>query len=181
MKQTYMIWEAEFPLNLCDEIVEKSLSEGALGKGTIFYEEWETSQDRRNSNVKFLKDPTLKQEMLKYAFLANKEFEVEISYLPNVQFTEYREGCFYDTHHDVDWFSPLQRQRKLSITIQLTDSNLYEGGDFNFRSGIQPDPQVLRKKGTILVFPSYIEHSVSKVTKGIRHSLVGWVEGPKWK
>ena len=181
MQQTYRIWEAQFPLDRCDEIVEKSLSEGSLGKGTVHYEDLETSQDKRDSNVKFLEDPILKQELLQYVFLANKDFEVEISYLPNIQFTEYKEGCFYDNHHDVDWFSRSQTDRKLSITIQLTDPNLYEGGDFKFRSGLQPDPQVLRKKGTILVFPSYLEHSVSKVTKGIRHSLVGWVEGPKWK
>ena len=181
MQQTYWIWEAEFSSDRCDEIVQKTLSEGSFSQGTIHYEDLETSKDRRNSNVKFLDDSVLKQEILQYLFLANNRFEVEISYLPNIQFTEYKEGCFYDNHHDVDWFSHSQTDRKLSITIQLTDPNLYEGGDFKFRSGLQPDPQVLRKKGTILVFPSYLEHSVSKVTKGIRHSLVGWVEGPKWK
>ena len=72
--------------------------------------------------------------------------------------------------------------RKLSVTIQLSDSNDYEGGDFVFDQEYQsPDPKALRKKGTILVFPSPIRHAVKPVTKGTRKSLVAWVEGPKWK
>jgi PKHD-type hydroxylase len=72
--------------------------------------------------------------------------------------------------------------RKLSITIQLSDSDDYEGGNFILdRQYQQPDSKDLRTKGTILVFPSPIKHKVTPVTKGIRKSLVAWVEGPKWR
>jgi len=35
-----------------------------------------------------------------------------------------------------------------------------------------------KEKGTIICFPSYIIHRVSKVTKGQRRSLVLWIHGP---
>ena len=73
--------------------------------------------------------------------------------------------------------------RKLSMTIQLSDSHEYEGGDFKFRDDITnlPTKEQLRKKGTVLIFPSFLYHSVQPVTKGIRKSLVTWIEGPAWR
>ena len=38
-----------------------------------------------------------------------------------------------------------------------------------------------RKKGTIIFFPSYTLHEVTKVTKGTRRALVGWATGPAFK
>ena len=74
--------------------------------------------------------------------------------------------------------------RKLSMTIQLSDPDDYEGGDFVFnvnQIGQSPDREQLRKKGTVLVFPSFIMHGVKPVTKGTRKSLVSWIEGPTWR
>ena len=69
--------------------------------------------------------------------------------------------------------------RKLSIIIQLTDENEYEGGNFEFKY-IQT-PESCRIQGSVLVFPSYNEHRVTEVTKGVRNSLVCWMEGPRWR
>jgi PKHD-type hydroxylase len=56
----------------------------------------------------------------------------------------------------------------------------YEGGDFKFYD----DEEFALKeksKGSILVFPSYMQHCVKEVTKGNRYSLVVWFLGPKFK
>jgi len=37
------------------------------------------------------------------------------------------------------------------------------------------------KTGSIVVFPSDMEHRVAPVTKGIRYSLVVWFVGPPFK
>ena len=37
------------------------------------------------------------------------------------------------------------------------------------------------KKGTFIVFPSFVKHRVRPVTKGIRHSMVLWHLGMPWK
>lgn len=80
----------------------------------------------------------------------------------------------YDWHYDVgpEHFST----RKLSFSIQLSNEDDYKGGDLEFLPALKTD-QNPRKKGCIIVFPSYLTHRVSTVTEGMRNSLVGWVHG----
>ena len=68
--------------------------------------------------------------------------------------------------------------RKLSFTMQLSDSNDYEGGDLVLYPG---GPEIIadRSKGAITIFPSYVLHEVKPVTKGSRCSLVVWFRGNK--
>jgi PKHD-type hydroxylase len=70
--------------------------------------------------------------------------------------------------------------RKLSLSIQLSDPEEYEGGDLCLHgggSGMYMD----KKQGTLIVFPSYTLHEVTPVTKGERNSLVTWVTGKPFK
>jgi len=74
--------------------------------------------------------------------------------------------------------------RKLSLTLNLTDPNDYEGGDLLFDFGTsaqakqsEEEIKIARTQGTIVVFPSFIRHCVSPVTKGRRYSLVNWSLG----
>ena len=66
------------------------------------------------------------------------------------------------------------------MTLSLSNPNDYEGGnlEFDFRDneeGSQPRVcKEIRKKGSIIVFPSFVWHRVTPVTKGLRHSLVCW-------
>ena len=69
--------------------------------------------------------------------------------------------------------------RKLSISIQLTDPSEYEGGDFEFQN--IENPCNFRTQGSVLVFASHQVHRVTKISKGKRNSLVGWMEGPRWR
>ena len=112
-------------------------------------------------------------------------FGVDLTKIFNIQYTEYHGNTkgFYHTHMDSYLGSGELSDRKLSMTIQLSDSHEYEGGDFKFRDDITnlPTKEQLRKKGTVLIFPSFLYHSVQPVTKGIRKSLVTWIEGPAWR
>jgi PKHD-type hydroxylase len=70
--------------------------------------------------------------------------------------------------------------RKLSMVLSLLDSDDYEGGDFEIKTGVQS--QILPfKKGRVVAFPSWTLHRVTPVTKGIRKTVVVWVGGPKFK
>lgn len=70
--------------------------------------------------------------------------------------------------------------RKLSVVVQLSDPSEYEGGDLQIH--INDTPIGLhREQGMALVFPSYILHEVTPVTKGTRHSLVGWTSGEPFR
>jgi len=70
--------------------------------------------------------------------------------------------------------------RKLSITFQLSPPEAYTGGDLEFNRTGTPT-QAPRDRGTFVMFPSYILHRVTPVTKGTRHAIVAWVNGPPFK
>lgn len=70
--------------------------------------------------------------------------------------------------------------RKLSLSIQLSDPNSYEGGDFLLYDGEKPII-LPKEQGKLIAFPSYTLHEVTPVTKGERYSLVAWITGPQFK
>ena len=98
----------------------------------------------------------------------------------NTQIGRYKsadEG-YYDWH--MDSFPPKDGvQRKLSISILLSDPSEFEGGELQFK-GIE-DQKILTKQGSIVVFPSFVEHKVAPVTKGVRYSAVTWASGPSFR
>ena len=97
----------------------------------------------------------------------------------HIQYTEYYAGGgHYDWHMDI---GPQELStRKVSITVQLSHPDEYKGGDLElFRS---PNPEKApRGYGSVVVFPSYMMHRVTKVTEGARKSLVLWVGGESYK
>ena len=66
--------------------------------------------------------------------------------------------------------------RKLSMSCLLTDPSEFEGGNLQVQTSDTPY-DVKLEKGDIVIFPSYVLHRVSPVTKGVRHSLVAWANG----
>jgi len=98
----------------------------------------------------------------------------------SLQFGEYKsnpggENGKYDWHMDIGKGSI--STRKLSMSIQLSDSSEYEGGDLEFmiHRNIIKAP---RDKGAVIFFPSYLTHRITPVTSGKRQSLVTWFHGP---
>ena len=87
---------------------------------------------------------------------------------------QFPKGSSYDWHVDIGNNFPT---RKLSFIVQLSDPKDYEGGDVEFLNS-KTDKESLRQQGKLIIFPSFITHRMSKVTKGVRHAIVGWVHGP---
>ena len=71
--------------------------------------------------------------------------------------------------------------RKVSITVQLSGSDEYEGGELEYWKGGQDIQKAPRGKGVVFIFPSYMMHRVTPVTKGVRRSFVLWVGGGHYK
>ena len=80
----------------------------------------------------------------------------------------------YDWHTDVGPGN--SSTRKISVSVQLTDSNKYEGGNLEVNCNGQVR-QAVKEKGSISLFPSYALHRVSPVTSGERWVLVIWIHG----
>jgi PKHD-type hydroxylase len=96
------------------------------------------------------------------------------------QFTNYEAPSGkYGKHVDRGMNIPV---RKLSISIQLTNPEEYEGGELKLYDGDDEEASVMDKtQGTLIIFPSYVLHEVMPVTKGERNSLVTWVTGKQFK
>jgi PKHD-type hydroxylase len=109
----------------------------------------------------------------------DKYFNFDLNFIQTLQFTTYTDdNDFYDKHVDMLFHS--NGTRKLSFTIQLSETDSYEGGDVLLHTNAVPI-KLNREQGIGTFFPSYVLHEVKPVTKGIRYSLVGWVVGPKFK
>ena len=54
------------------------------------------------------------------------------------------------------------------------------GGDLKFFED-NTGSIAVKQQGTLILFPSYVLHQVTPVTKGERNSLVAWVTGDKFK
>lgn len=107
-------------------------------------------------------------------------FQYDLDYLELLQFTVYDQlNDHYNAHMDA--VMPIcVHNRKLSFSVQLTAPEDYDGCDLEiFRNGeYQP---AVRTQGSMIFFPSFILHQVTPLTRGTRHSLVGWVCGPNFK
>jgi PKHD-type hydroxylase len=95
-----------------------------------------------------------------------------------MQLTRYGKGDFFDWH--LDFGAGEISDRKLSLTVQLSDPDEYEGGDLEFMIN-QNVVKAPREKGTVIVFPSFIMHRVTPITKGVRQSIVAWASGPPYR
>jgi PKHD-type hydroxylase len=133
---------------------------------------------RLNENTNWL----FKKIIDKVIDVNGRNFDLQLKFLEDLQFSEYTEEKrgFYSKHYDCGTKKSIQNFvdiRKLSFTIQLTDENEYEGGELIFYID-EEEKKAPKSKGTIIFFESDILHEVTPVTKGIRHSLVSWVQGP---
>lgn len=145
----------------------------------------ETENDElRKSSVMFLEDePATNWIYQKLAAMAmeinNTRFWFDLlGFNQHLQLTNYTVGDHFNWHQDFG--AGEISDRKLSLTVQLSDPDEYEGGDLEFmvNHNVVKAPRV---KGTIIIFPSFILHRVTPITKGTRKSIVGWVSGPPFR
>ena len=130
----------------------------------------------------------------------NADWNVNIDYFENFQYTQYTadrgKPGFYTWHTDHGGMLNNDGTiRKLSITIQLSEPDDYNGGHFQWLEPVNEFNQLTKEKvvdvhkmvqtapcsakaiGTMIVFPSFVYHQVTPVTMGTRRSLVGWACG----
>jgi len=154
---------------------------------------------KRNSNIIWMNDRWIYDQIQPYIHRANKEagWNFEWDWSESCQFTKYGKGQYYDWHCD-SWEHPYNNPndlnsngkiRKLSVTCTLSDPSEYSGGEleFNFNNPENTSKKNIVKckeilsKGSICVFPSFVWHRVCPVKKGTRYSLVIWNLGYPFK
>ena len=96
------------------------------------------------------------------------------------QYSEYDESYkgHYDWHIDYTMKTPDQPlSRKISFSLGISEKDEYEGGELITKMNMNENSCKL-DKGEVFVFPSWMLHKVTPVTKGKRKVIVGWGLGP---
>jgi PKHD-type hydroxylase len=187
MNGLWQMWESCVPPDICDQIVQEGKSRPKMS-GTITSNSI-VDTNIRSSNICWIRfGDEVFEDIWKFVERKFHEanvnaFGVDINYIESLQFTNYDASIegHYGWHEDIFWEKNSPSARKLSMVIQLTDPNNYTGGNLELQVPQPPDLNTLRKKGTLIVFPSFVKHRVTKVESGERNSLVAWIEGPNWR
>jgi PKHD-type hydroxylase len=194
MNYTYRIFTKAVSEQYCDFISNELATKFPEQQGTTgtTKEEIEKSAEKRKSRIRWVHPRQDTRELFAFfnSMLDNINrktygFDLSLGVEP-FQYTEYHgdENGHYSWHMDCHYGHQLS-DRKLSMSLQLSHPEEYEGGQFCINKHATgpdlTDPAIFAPKGSVIVFPSYIEHCVTPVTKGIRKSLVGWWNGPSYR
>lgn len=183
------------------QVFDKNLEESRIGNNQV--------EDKvRNAKNTWIPDEHWSTGFVwHYVCKANREnflYDIENIQGSTMQYTVYGEGQFYNWHQDLGisgFYKPnvlpgqcqpmenaqdfisreTERIRKLSFSLQLSDADEYEGGQFQLLDEAGKIYTAPKKKGTLIIFDARASHRVRKITKGTRKSIVGWIVGPRWK
>jgi len=177
----YAFWNNAFSKEECQTIINIAKNKGLI-KGTTKG----VTKDVRDSKISWLYpvddiDWVFRRVTDMTLSLNERFFKFDLFGLnEGFQFTNYEAPSGkYGKHVDRGMNMPV---RKLSISIQLTDPEEYEGGELKLYDGDDDEAIVMDKtQGTLILFPSYVLHEVMPVTKGTRNSLVTWITGKQFK
>jgi PKHD-type hydroxylase len=208
LKNYYFYYPKGFSEKTCDNLI-RAYSDFKFDQGTVQVDDKQEQQgeeieNSRNSNVFFTGEPELYQLLNPFIHHANEKagWNFQWDWTESCQIAKYKKNQFYNWH--IDQFqdpypdndkhvSHRNKIRKLSTVVALSNGSEYEGGDFemDFRNN-RPVKNAkeasnidtishLRKKGTVIVFPSFVWHRVTPVLSGTRYSLVSWSLGDPFK
>ncbi len=174
----------EFDAETCSRII--GLAEGKWQPSLVEGSSGEDGPDAnlRISDIFFTQEQWILDIIWPYMAAYNNVsgLNFDISSVEELQLTRYPPGAFYDFHIDgfgTKRFSVKGNVRKISLSIQLNED--YEGGEFQIarcRQGEIEIDTLEKSTGSLIIFPSALEHRVAPVTSGIRYSLVAWFLGP---
>tara|TARA_R110000796_G_scaffold125456_2_gene239997 strand:+ start:240 stop:833 length:594 start_codon:yes stop_codon:yes gene_type:complete len=175
--RTHTYFHEIFPLSLLSNTVDHIISTKPL-----------THQSDTDNNQP---NPTLKrkginieyEEILNpfYTILnncihqANQNYNFDLDFIDELIYMEYS-----SSNSGLRWHMDIGENRsslrKLSFSIFLNDLNEFEGGELE----IMRDEKNLRIQshtGSIILFPSYLQHRVTPIIKGVRKVIVGFIGG----
>lgn len=172
-----LVFTGIFSAEECQRIMDLSRTRRQRA-GTMMF----ARPDIRKSTIAWIsiaEDSRWLYEKVWQAFQAvNRWFKFTLlGLVDEIQFARYSVGDSFGWHLDAG--GGQTSTRKLSMSVQLCDDHEYCGGDLEMCACPQLD--LRRRRGTIIVFPSFLAHRVTPVTQGARCSLVAWAHGPTFK
>lgn len=138
------------------------------------------SHSYRNTSVRFARqDNWFGSILYNHALVANKinEWDYDISFHENLQYAKYTIDQHYNWHIDTFPLSGKPFERKVTAVCLLNDPSEFEGGEFQIK--LYQEYVAPLEKGSIIAFPSMLEHRVTPVTSGVRTSATVWLSGKR--
>ena len=181
-------WHNEIEEEVCDKIIKSANDLWETGK-IENKQKGNVISRQRSTDVHFNNEKWIYDLVEPYMRKANKNagWNYDISGMESYQIGKYSAdiSAHYDWHQDSlgTWNSinntPKMNlngtTRKISMSLILNDD--YEGGELEIWSS----NKAAYKRGSIIFFPSWMNHRVTPVTKGTRYSLVVWFVGAPFK
>ena len=135
----------------------------------------------RSCMVHYPKDSSIISCVAKNYFrsLNSQFYNYDLKNFFEFQLIKYDVGGNYHWHCDYGISPKRGMSRKLSMSIQLTPPEEYEGGELQVVDYANHTLMIPGEIGTVIVFDSKLPHKVWPVTWGQRISLVGWANGPR--
>tara|TARA_B100000809_G_C15037844_1_gene494436 strand:+ start:125 stop:715 length:591 start_codon:yes stop_codon:yes gene_type:complete len=173
--------------DVCQKIIE--LAKGHWEPATVT--DFERTNNYRISDVTWSNEQWIYDVFWEYMLEANYKsgWRYNLTAAESVQLTRYSKGGHYTWHldglgshnelfNDPDNKFLHNNTRKLSMTLLLNDE--FKGGDLQIRTMELEDTDKYTPKlvqGSMIFFPSFIEHQITPITEGTRYSLVCWFLG----
>jgi len=200
------MFESVLTPRFCENVIAYAHSQkdrlgltGTYGGKNLTDENIKDLKKTRDSNIVWMNKAWIYKEIHPYVREANEKalWNFEWDWSETCQFTKYNINQHYTWHIDmfthgsvVDQSNPnlKGKSRKISVTCSLSDPDDYTGGELEInvnhplkkkKNNIISFNKV--KKGSIIVFPSFVWHRVKPVTSGTRYSLVVWNNGRPFK
>jgi hypothetical protein len=104
-------------------------------------------------------------------------FKFDISFVEPYEIKRYTQSDFFGKHSDNYYSLTKDVDRKLTMSVQLSETTEYTGGELM----VLGNKSKSKNKGSIVIFPTNFPHEVKPIQSGVRWSLIGWAWGPYWK
>ena len=190
LENYYYYFSGVIPEIVCDDIIKtaQQRQERLGATGDMSEEELQSNPDlqrdnskHRNSYIAWIDDQWVYNEIHPWIQQANinAKWNFDWNRSEACQFTKYKLNQYYHWHEDQGVKPNKEGEiRKLSCTVQLCHPEEYKGGQLQMRT---PHGEFtvneIAPKGSICVFPGFVQHRVTPVTEGVRQSLVIWSLG----
>jgi PKHD-type hydroxylase len=167
----------------CDEFIDK-YKEAEFTQGKIYKSEIPELK-HRNNKIHWITEANnlLVRALWSYILEFNSHhFNLILNGYETVQLARYDKNCFYGWHQDTTRNEKEGNKptRKLTVMIQLSKPEDYEGGKFQLFNGMRElEEPPIQNQGSLVIFDSTEWHRATEITEGVRYSLTMWANGPK--
>ena len=141
---------------------------------------------QKTSEVKFVRYGKLSKYLglfLDFCYTSNINhfgFDLHpITSQKRLNYNIYEKGTEYSWHIDAVSKNPV-RDIKLTALLNLSEES-YEGGELMLFKTWEIHCKEFNEPGSAIIFPSFTNHKVNKITLGSRSTLALWMSGPKFR